>query len=1122
MKSSDQMDHSRQSITKSEKFSYFLPDCKLIFDQMKCSRFIRRLKDNSKDFAQGNKNHMQDKADFESHHILSKKFNDICTMKRKIFDQEFFLSHLQLLTQSLISKAVDDVGFKKYFTKKDISSVTDPGKIFHFHFAPYIPKLIKLNSALPVNLEKKEMKSLTYKEEKYLSFQPTTHLVRRLFSTKCKKKNRLPTKIKEPKTLSCSLKSIPWTNDIYSTLNKSLSNLVDNTMIFIPHPSKKKAFNMTVKMYDQTITDKEGMKYLDNFSTIDYEKEAKEKINSGESEKSKDILLPASMQQRHKTIERVIFAGCVQKKDSYERIEYRGFLSGEKVPFNIFQNRYNITKNVRLVHQCIFNRDIWQIFRRCLFYPTLRNQPSERNLMGQISISSIVSFILCHKMANIFKKSHENKLQYQLICAHLLNSKRHPYLLFDYQRKQRSVPQRPIRQTSIPRISSDLFFQGLTTNAWIAQIETANTEEQLFCFLNHISNIISPINEDYLGIRVEFVHLSHKIAEFKSPNSSKNSQIKLQQSSFFLPPMNSNIENETSFVPKIGNSNVALIRSEKATKKKRKKRRAERKMRKDKKKMRKKITEKLKRKGKDVISDDKCQEVMNSPDNSSFVMEHKTQSIFSHDSIPQNKRVKADREYGDNRDIQSKMIDTHEHFMPLQPNDVSGHISPDIVTKEHQNLKLNRFGPDFSNIIYNTPNGDCQQSHSLDSFLTPECDKMNHSTCKHGSKRIAIISNEGNNLFNGTKEFLSLSNSTSHSSLKLLDKPNLKENVDNWTIQEDSPFQASQRNDNAGVKYLNFNNEDQPKLIHEKSSNLFRRVVLCSENFLETYGEVVSDLARGRWMEKIVKKSQDSPKQCFTNLEESKESEIKCEITLCDCPLVDESGIDLELPSRTSIIVQCVSLWCSDHKAADNNNNIDFNLKSDCDSHQAKSFVRRLVELISTGRYVNVQILLCLDVPISSEIANTISFVQNALLLPSGHLSPYLCLRHVMPEALSFVIAETILSNGVNLPYNMNLIENIYQDAETQESVRFLLSLSPTLTVLGAFECVMRYSTFSHCIPNQANEMNHVFDLQSFLFDITNSNLSKFNELNGQTEITSQAIRHIILAVTTNTRDQIF
>jgi len=116
------------------------------------------------------------------------------------------------------------------------------------------------------------------------------------------------------------------------------------------------------------------------------------------------------------------------------------------------------------------------------------------------------------------------------------------------------------------------------------------------------------------------------------------------------------------------------------------------------------------------------------------------------------------------------------------------------------------------------------------------------------------------------------------------------------------------------------------------------RNLLTSENFLEAFGQIVAELANGRWRNAL----SGSEINGFDDTT----------ISVIDCPLLDVVGVDIELSDESSVIVQYLSSWSEDGENASSV------------QQGARAFIRRLVLLAASGRYNAIHVILCLSLSV--------------------------------------------------------------------------------------------------------------------------------------------------------------
>ena len=190
--------------------------------------------------------------------------------------------------------------------------------------------------------------------------------------------------------------------------------------------------------------------------------------------------------------------------------------------------------------------------------------------------------------------------------------------------------------------------------------------------------------------------------------------------------------------------------------------------------------------------------------------------------------------------------------------------------------------------------------------------------------------------------------------------------------------------------------------------------LLCSEAFIETWGEVVAQLASRDWAV-IGDNIRRTRRICFL-----------------DTSLVDARGVDIEIPYRGGIIVSTLSLW---RKTG------------------VSLLLKRLVELASTCRYRHLEFFVCVDIEITDDITEDITKLQNAVLRHKGNPPTPIHFKMTSPRSLPQSIARS-LSGYFSSTLNFNQVEGLISNDNIYERILLLLSLTPTLTAGGALQCL--------------------------------------------------------------------
>ena len=181
--------------------------------------------------------------------------------------------------------------------------------------------------------------------------------------------------------------------------------------------------------------------------------------------------------------------------------------------------------------------------------------------------------------------------------------------------------------------------------------------------------------------------------------------------------------------------------------------------------------------------------------------------------------------------------------------------------------------------------------------------------------------------------------------------------------------------------------------------------LLCSEAFLETWGEAVAKLALGEWT---------------SNLNSRK-------ISFLDTSLVDKCGVDIEAPGRGGIIVSALSSW---------------------QGQGFSSLVKRIVDLLSVSRYNTIEVLLCADIDQDEFIMKNMVTLQNAVLQKKGSLGTIVSFHLIPPSFLAESIGTSLRMHKSH--QYMKEVEACLSDDRIFERLHFLLSLVPTLSATTA------------------------------------------------------------------------
>lgn len=234
----------------------------------------------------------------------------------------------------------------------------------------------------------------------------------------------------------------------------------------------------------------------------------------------------------------------------------------------------------------------------------------------------------------------------------------------------------------------------------------------------------------------------------------------------------------------------------------------------------------------------------------------------------------------------------------------------------------------------------------------------------------------------------------------------------------------------------------------EEATNDSSLILLASETFLERFGEVIAEIASGRWLRALT----DEELKEVKNVASDRVYEVKHgrgldstvrnpkRITVCDCPLVDIAGADIELADSSAIVVQCLSSWT------------DGSTSSDVAQKGARAFMRRLVMLAASGRYASIHVILCLDIEVSGVLSSEIFTLQNALIQQSGCFCEDVSFEYVAPRTLPSSIA--FRASTTPSSHQSHWISTMLHDENVIERARFLLNIVPTMSVHMALSCL--------------------------------------------------------------------
>lgn len=1042
-----------------------------------------------------------------------------------------------------------------------LSSVTDPGKSLNYLFVPYVPSLISVDLPLPCSKSNLSNKS---ENKQNVSISSMIDMVKKITPIALCNCNKVLLKCKKINAIRDERKDYHVVNNSRFS-HTSLKTLTGINTFFIPHISKCR------------------------------ERDILQEVNQKRREDHFNAFIELSKKSRDESIERhqydsqqiVAITGCRMKREQQKDCVYYGFLSGEIVPPFVYQHRYEtILRKLSIVTRDFPGHQVSDI-------PSINNL--KKTILSAFS-SKDISFYTVYYLSTLQKKQsiqrNENPItnggQSSSGGMCFLKLKRHPYLRKEkygidtntYETRKATWGESK-RDTSSFLCNPLDFFDNQTKN--YGQICDVDLSKSFVNLNDFILNDMERLNEESIGIRGEFLHLSKKAADLKKqdwPNSpgkrlkENDEHINYPGSSFFYKTNRSSQGNQFEMEDELGQ------KSNKKKKTKEKKKRKKRDKKESRKKRRSEQSFEGKRKvlhndnnGENNLLDESFDDIKYSLNKFISVSPGVNQRESGHDSLDDIKRSEKKRA------IKIRRVTTDHLKLPIQISDPSDFIDTPMLTKDHiqhayptttkassslcpgatsstENDQRNSLNTKNKVTNYHDQSHLCsnnlqdqnfeksssygQNNRKLDAVNASEksldllerisgreivcnLDKvLQANKCMRKTTNDQILSENGNDFSNnlfGTNEKIS---------------PEKEIVLDNGlTLYVTSPKNIensdSLSNQGNGMKDIFFKSDAERELNFAPSDakpKVTTITILCSETFLETSGEIVSDLATGQWTRFASSLCHDKNVYLTQGLPPFLPEEKGRKIIMCDSPLIDESGVDFELPSQRCIVIERLSSWCDDQSKSGLGQNMLF----DHDRHTAKSLTKRLVHLVSTRRYNQIHVFLCIDTPITQEISSEISLLQNALIIPSACPSCRLNFHFVSPKSISYTIAETVLMDYPNsLEYDclaaenlcscMKVVQSLAQDMKVQERARFMLSMAPTLTVIGALQCIISYSTNIH--TNECSSIDTesiLFDFQKFVQDFKETNRSKIFDLireRGPTEVTERSIYQLATAIAT-------
>uniref|UniRef100_A0A7S4ENV6 Uncharacterized protein n=1 Tax=Pseudo-nitzschia australis TaxID=44445 RepID=A0A7S4ENV6_9STRA len=286
-----------------------------------------------------------------------------------------------------------------------------------------------------------------------------------------------------------------------------------------------------------------------------------------------------------------------------------------------------------------------------------------------------------------------------------------------------------------------------------------------------------------------------------------------------------------------------------------------------------------------------------------------------------------------------------------------------------------------------------------------------------------------------------------------------------------SPEEIQHATENCGITYDHFAPSSSCNNVSATDQNFPVRL-FCSESFLENFGEVIAAFARGTF-------------------HGNKSTEEKS-IHFTDTDLMDVCGVDIETPCRGAIVISTLS-----------------QIQRSSDNGLMQTFLPRMVELVSTTRYSNLTIYLCIDVELDAATSQDIVHLQTAFLCDAGDAvqRTKTNIQLTSRACLAACISKTIFLNHSSVsspsPFSaLSKVDHWLSDQRACQRLKFLLNIIPTLSVTSSLHWLdssrspIRPSTqnqteedkslawFQHCFKHVDEECNR---LKSLLLPSCNS-----------------------------------
>ena len=233
----------------------------------------------------------------------------------------------------------------------------------------------------------------------------------------------------------------------------------------------------------------------------------------------------------------------------------------------------------------------------------------------------------------------------------------------------------------------------------------------------------------------------------------------------------------------------------------------------------------------------------------------------------------------------------------------------------------------------------------------------------------------------------------------------------------ENPFQQHRNQQASEQIHVNV-----PKGHKTLSQQPYQVKVLCSEAFIEFWGDVVAVIVSGEWM---------NTTSCgSSSYHDGKTNGCSkwSKIIVLDSPLLNCSGIDMEVSHNCCFLVILASHLQSTEKA--------------------KNYILKLAVLAALERYAKCYIFFYLDAELTSTMTKNMVKIQFATTTSSIHV---ICKTATLNN-LAASIAQTILS----LPDQHSIEDHLeaLNDRLTVDRTMFMTTLLPVASVGGSIRCL--------------------------------------------------------------------